>query len=342
MFFVRATDVLMASEPNRIAVNRLATIFENIVVHGETECPEMIGFLSKLINSFIAEQSVFELFKKICGESSNLLSLLQSCNFASLIEKELMVGGAADKVANLCCLVGVCLKNPKLASSFCSERLLAVLANLLYYEDLRVVDQSWECLSLVCNETTAQKMLWIYETALTMVSKEVSSVRMHHVHIFDFLERFVRWAGNLIEGNGLKVFNRILEMITKFPECTNLMGPMFKLMRRMCNSSKFLGTFGKVVLPVLLELGKSEVRNAASANALRMLADIETVSAKNRVVNEMLAEDMPFSKFREDRLKTFLTEMTRAFGGPILKYTEKKKSRSGGGVGKGLLSYDVE
>jgi hypothetical protein len=330
LFFIKATEVLTGLRVSTLRISRLATMLGTIIEKQTGAYAETIGFLCQLL-PFISDASVFSLMCSVCAPSSKeseLQRLLAETSFAQMVLKEFEgCSNSAEKQANLCAVICVCLRNPILQAGFRNEEVIGKLEPLIANGDLFLQNHIWEALADLCSASTCPKMENLQRAAIEMLQQPVTTLHIYHVCVFDFLGKFVQFAPSLFtEMQGFTVLNTILRWMAQFPDSTNLVGSMFRFLRAGLRSPHMRLDIISVFVPILVAATEGTERTAVTANAIMLLADIEASRGGNAVVDQMLNASADFREFRRERLMKYMTTLKAAYGGPITKYVKKTKS----------------
>jgi hypothetical protein len=327
---VKATEVLSRRDVPDWFVSRLASLFMGVI---RLQGGEVIGILFQLL-PFVSNIVVLDLFKLSCSESSLLQSALARSNFASLVLGEF--DEDESKSANLCSLIGTCLRNPVLGHAFDNERTQLKLAGLLRSRDVRLLSEVWACLCCLCSEKFASKMTTLIGEALKTL-RETGARHAHSVAAVDFLRGCLRSClPSFAPGQAREALNVVVGLLAVAPESTHLMNAAFRLIRAAMRSAETLDVVFELVLPVVLLLfADTPVRNAARASALSLLADMEESRRKCKAVDGVLAKDALFTKIVAQQLLPFLRTSRDAYGGRVSRPVHK--SASAEDVGRRLV-----
>jgi hypothetical protein len=289
---------------------------------------ESVGFLFQLL-PFISDLSVCDLFNSICSRTPQLArlqtTLLQS-PFA------LFVFGQFDnlcedaKAANLCSLVGTCLRNPVFRSQFESEKFMLKIAGYLRANDTHLLNAAWQTLAALCSETFAWKMTDLIPIAIDALC-DILQLQCHHTPVLDFLGQCIRFSRASFNAHQLgKVFDLVVKAIVTFPESSNLMASVFRLIRGAVRCPNMFAFVFELILPLVILHAKSERRNAARANAVSLLADIQESRRNCKAVDVFLEADTHFTAFVRQDLRAFLLKSRDSYGGRIHRTVPKSVS----------------
>jgi hypothetical protein len=333
LFFVKATEVLTSDHPPDVFISRLSSLFEDTIIKTDYPLSESVGFLSQLIR-FIDEPSVFSLFRSVFGSPEQLRDLqavLVQTRFSLLILNEFNSKPSIAKLSNLCALLHVCLGNPALHTSFANEKTLEKLTGLVPSNDVLLLNQVWQALSETVNDVTVSKLGGLTKTAMGVFADPPGELHIYHVCAVDFLAKVIKCAPATFDDEQRPlVVLRIVGLIGRFPNATNLIGAVFRFVRNAAKSSRFLGLIVTIGFPVIVEQAASGARTSATARALEFLADAWRAREESRLVLQFLTNDQQFRKGAQQKLKAFAADISRPFGGPVV--CRGKKSHSDDGV----------
>jgi hypothetical protein len=308
--FVKATDVLGNREASPCLVSRLATLFGIVLAKGDSRLTDSVGFVLPLLR-FIADPNVSGLFVDLCTASPRLMAIhavLAQTRFSLLVLNEFRGEPTCDKIANLCSIVHICLKNPILHPSFANEATHSVLSKFLDSSNGEVQNQAWQALSCACNEVTVSKMFDLKERALAVLSK-IDRLTVVHVSAVDLLAGIVKYAPGWIDEAQRKEFiQTLLGLIRDFPNATNLMSAVFRCLRNATKSAKFLALVLMMVFPALIATANATERTSASAQAMEFLAAAWEFRRDNKVVKQFLTTNQTFCKFFQQKIAIFLNQ----------------------------------
>jgi hypothetical protein len=329
LFFVKATEVLASQNVSSVIVNRLSTLLNTIIVKQRSGYTESIGFLIQLLR-FVEEPCVFAMFTSICSASPKLTALqsvVASSNFASLILAEFGGDSSTEKLANLCAIVRVCLKNPTLESEFSTDACRNTLFGLLDRDDLILRNQLWQALSSLCNQTTFAKMEGLRQPAVATLQTCFSGMHMYHVCAFDFIGKYLYFAPDgFSDTEELAIFNIMLRAMIEFPDATNLITSMFRFLRTALKSDLFQDDILGALVPILIVFSEANERTAIGASSREFLADIEVYRTKNKEIHRALLANLEYREYLSGYLKKYIEDLKVPYGGPISRYVPKPES----------------
>jgi hypothetical protein len=327
LFFVKATEVLMGRTVSSLLVSRLATMLSTIIAKQRSCYAESIGFLCQML-PFIADPSVFSLVCSVCGPSpkaADLQAVLARTSFPVLILREFDGESvSSEKLANLCAVVGTCLKNERLQAGFATDAVVARLSQLLQHPDLFVQNHLWEALANLCTTRTCAGMSDVREAALAMLQPSVTDLHIYQVCALDFLAKCMQFGPAMFsEMEGFAVLNTILRLMLQFPDATNLVAAEFRCLRAGLRAPQMRMDIVHVFVPILIGSAEARERTAIAAHSRMFLADLEASRGGNADVDRALREMAAFCEFREQRLLRYMAVLKDAYGGPITKYVKK-------------------
>jgi hypothetical protein len=320
LFFIKATEILAKQTVSTLLVSRLSTLLNTIVMKQRSGYTDSIGFLIQLLR-FIDEPSVFSMFSSICSVSPKLTALqsvIAASNFAPLILSEFNGELSTEKLANLCAIVRVCLKNPILEREFATDSSLQKLLSLLNRDDILLQNQLWQALSALCTPVTFSKMADVQVRAIQILETSFLSLHMYHVCAFDFLGKYIYFAPNgFSEADATAIFNLVLRAAIAFPDATNLITSMFRFLRTAMHSIRFQADILTALVPIFTLLADSRHRTAIVAGSRQFLADLEVYRRTDRDVDRFLLADPDYCRFRNSHLRKYIEDCRVPYGGPI-------------------------
>lgn len=333
VFFVKATEILSGKQISPLIISRLSSLFDNLLAKLKSGYIEAIGFLAQLLK-YIEYPSVFSLFTSILDANSKtkeIQEIMAQIRFENMILNEFGSNASNEKVTNLCSLIRLCLKHPLLRNNFVCDRVMNKLVSLLDTQNPDILNPLWQALSTLCCEINGTKMSQVSDLALKLLKIGDSQLHMYHVCACDFLGKMMYYnPSGFNQRCRTEMVDVCLEIMDKFPESTNMMASVFRLLRNGVKSGGFLSLALNKVIPILIGYAQSAIRNARSANAMSFMADVEASRAGNKMVNKKLENDRRFCSFRDRELKYHTDKLGREYGGPITRYVDLKKSKSCG------------
>ena len=327
-FFMKATEILASKEIDTVVISRLSCLFGHILTNLKGSLTECICFVMQFLK-YVEDPSVFGLFCLILDANAavkEIPTLLAKSSFASLIVTEFTEEASNEKIANLVAIVKLCLKHRILGASFRNERVMNRLISLLDSIDMMVLNQVWQALGALCCDATATKMSGLLEDALESV-RDVNSLHMYHIFACDFIGKMLYYAPGCVNAEAKRrIVNVALELMEKYPNSTNLMGSVFRILRSGVKNHVLLQAVMQRVVPVLVFHAGATERTALAANATQFIADMEESRKNNKAENQALKDDKVYSKFTATKLAVYLALQKKEYGGPVAKYVKKSKS----------------
>ena len=325
-FFMKATEILASRDADPLVISRLSAILGHILVEHKSSVTECVCFVMQLLK-YVEDPSVFSLFCLILDSGSTVKeipALLARSNFASLVLSE-FENADQDKLANLVAIVRLCLKHRVLGPSFRNERVLNGLIRLMNGSDMLVLNQAWQAIGALCVDSMASKMTNLLGVALAILEHS-SEFHMYHVFACDFIGKLVYYTPGSIGSEGKKrVIAVVIDLMERYPNNTNLMGSVFRIIRSGVKNSAFLQEVMNKIVPLLVGYAGAKERTARAANATQFIADMEESRTNNRAVDQTLKTDKSYCQFRISLAK-YLALLKKEYGGPVAKYVKKSRS----------------
>lgn len=341
-FFLKVTEILQSpsclpSVLNHCTINRIATIFQNLILNNEQCSIDSIGFLTQLL-PYIEENAVFELFHSIFTNKKKLKQmqyLLSSINIDTFIINELKNSSSKlsdsdffsySKILNILLIISDALKNQQLKSSFQNLNILKTLSSMI--KDTKIpllLNSFWESFYLLAESNLITNMKDVFNEAMKIISQPFETLHPYHIFIFDFLALIVDTNASMFSSSQKKQVCQTIQNLTlKFPNSTNLIASMTNFIRKSFHTREFAQKILDNYVSFFVELGKSAKKTAASANALVLLSELDGMKSTSYMVSKSLSNNRKYMNFYKLFFKNYLEELPKTYGGNVQRYSIAK------------------
>lgn len=338
-FFLKVTELLQnpSNEIDPCAISRIAIIFQSIIFKSEQFSIDSIGFLTQLL-PYIEENAVFELFHTIFTtkkQLKNMQNLLSTINIDAFILDELENSSVNTsysgffsylKVYNLLKIISDGLKNKILQKSFQNMRILGILSHLLKeVKESLLLNEIWASIALISDSNLVVKMKDVFAEAMKVISQQFDTLHPYHIYIFDFLSVVVDKNASMFSAGQKKQICQIFQnLCLRFSNSTHLLSSMFNFIRKSLHTREFAQRVLDSYITFLIELGRSEKRTAAAANALIFLADLDQMKSSSYMISKSLTSNRKYILFYNSFFKNYLDNLPKPYGGNVQRYSLAK------------------
>jgi hypothetical protein len=333
LFFLKATEALSPETVSRVFLHRLCRIFTSLVEApmSKSSLSDCASLLLRLLK-YIGETSVFGLFNTLCSPSSSFLALqraLADARFANCVIQELDRNLSSEETLNMLSLICVCLKNPVFRSSFTCGAFVEQSLAYLNTADVFLLNQVWQALSLLVSECTLAEIASLKLNAITLL-EDVSKLHMYHTFACDFLAQLIKLCPKTFScEEKMRILSAVLALMDSFPNATNLIIALFRVIRAMVRSPQFLLFVMPSVFPYLIFEAQSSIRTAKSAISASFLCEVETSRKQSKVVDRFLSSSEQYRVFGSRFLRSYMHISNTSYGGPGLMNVKHTKSSDG-------------
>ena len=329
-FYSHASAIIFSESPSRSAISRVATLLTNMITTFPEKSEECCGFIFKLVE-FCDEPGVFDLLHQICEPNSTMYQAqagLVEANFAGVLIQELRAekSDAQKTVAVLHAISEAC-ENPIMRPSVQTVEMMNVIEELMQRGDSEVRNELWGTLvAVVCKENMEVAVQFI-QTAMDNVVDFYERVMRVHVFSIEFLTKMI----SLRSPASKTVFNPQMEqsmvrLIVQFPDCSNLMGAVFRFIKAGIRWREFTVPTLEVFVPVMTAEAGSRVRSAAAAQCMALLDELDAHRRNEKELEDALAGIEVFDEFCGQRLKSYRKVMAANYGGDVERAVGKSPS----------------
>ena len=329
-FYSHASAIIFSESPSRSAISRVATLLTNMITTFPEKSEECCGFIFKLVE-FCDEPGVFDLIHKICESNSTMYEAqagLVEANFAGVLIQELkMENSEAQKTVAVLRAISEACENPIMRASVQTVDMMKVMEELMERGDSEIKNELWGTLvAVVCKENMEEAVQFI-QMAMDNVVDFYEQVMRLHVFSIEFLTKMI----SLRSPASKAVFNPQMEqsmvrLIVQFPDCSNLMGAVFRFIKAGIRWREFTVPTLEVFVPVMTAEAGSRVRNAAAAQCMVLLDELDAHRGKEKELEAALAGIDVFDEFCGQRLKSYRKVMTSNYGGDVERAVGKSPS----------------
>jgi hypothetical protein len=218
------------------------------------------------------------------------------------------------------------LQNPVFRVEFESEKFMFKIVGYLRASDTRLLHAVWQTLASLCSKTFASKMTDLVGIAIKALC-DISQLQCYHIAVLDFLGQCIRFCPASFDARQwAEVLDLVVKVIIMFPESSNMMASLFRLIRSTVRCPHMFKFVLELIVPLVILCAKSERRNAAKANAISLLADIQESRKNCKAVDTFLKNDIHFTAFVAQDLSAFLVKSRDPYGGQVHRTVPKSAS----------------
>lgn len=341
-FFLKVTEFLQSpsflpTEPNICTINRIATIFQNLIYNDEQCSIDSIGFLTQLL-PYIEEDAIFELFHSIFTSKNQLKQMqyvLSSIRIDIFILNEINKSSChlADsnftsylKIFNLLKLINDALKNKQLKISFQNMDVLKTLSSVIKETKIPLLlNNAWDSLALLADSNLISNMKDIFNEAMKVITHSFDILHSYHVFIFDFLTVIVDKNATMFSSSQKRQICQTIHNLTlKFPNSTHLIMSMTNFIRKSFHTREFAQRILDNYVSFFVEQANSKKKTAASANALVFLSELDSMKSSSYMVNKSLSGNRKYMNFYQSFFKNYLEELQKPYGGNVQRFSIAK------------------
>ena len=291
-----------------------------------------IAELINLLFKFIDESAVFDLFHILCDRDNNTTNihekihrLMIEADFKHVVINELNDLNNHDKVINTLSIIKDCLKNTTFEEFFLDDETLETIERTIQKIEnddsynLEIYNNIWRVISAYCHQETSDKLTNLFEKAQSIMMKPFEELHTYHTYITDFFTKIFLFSPSLFDETTKNyTCEIIIKMLVQFPNASNLMGSIFRLIRITFKDEEFESVVLFQLMSYIIILARQEERNAASANALAFLREAETNKKSDKLLNEYLVKSETYQNFYNSFFKIYLRTVDKPYGGKII------------------------
>jgi hypothetical protein len=320
-FYIRVSETLFQPSPDIRIVSRVATLLSHLITTFPEKSEDCCGFVFKFVE-YCDESGVFDLLLKICAPDPKLSgiqhALVQSRFTGHIIDEVNREGIPLEKKAALLRLLYEASANGIMRPCIQAQEMFNALSQLVLVASECVCDELWRTISVATSESNLKEAAKLVPVAIAKVGDYYTSVRKYHIFVLEFLAKMMEFhSPSLVECREMQLQEVIVRLMVQFPDCSNLMGPLFRFIKAALYWPKFTKTMVPVFVPMMMAEGTGKVRTAASANCLVLLRKIATDQSIDAGLTAELKSVEGFTDFCKTTLVKYLEVMTNEYGGRV-------------------------
>ena len=288
-------------------------------------CPDQAAestvFLFNLLR-FIENTGVFDLFKSICCKDSELKAIQQYLVESKLHIYIVQMLDSTEKVdqtlRNLLSLIAYGANNKNMWHSFCCDEICQSLVKKLKSLD-QIPNEGWQAIdSVTCNKTT-HILKPLIDDAITLLSTSYLSPKPALTFAIEFLQKMIRRCENdFTKPIVTQIISSIISLIASVPDCSNLMGSVFRLIGSLVRSKIHREQALNSFLPIITAEAPSRVRSAATAQCASFILNLQDAALVDPDLNAFLQKREEYIEICERFIPWYHKKLTSNYGGSTL------------------------
>jgi hypothetical protein len=156
------------------------------------------------------------------------------------------------------------------------------------------------------------------------VIEDCAVLHSYHVCACDFITQLVKHCQICFTPEEkMRVIALILTLLDSYPNSTNFVTAIFRLIKAMVRSGQFLLFVLPSLFPYLIIQAESPVRNSAAACSVAFLAEVEESRGMSKPVNRFLTSSEQYCEFRHRYLNGYVISSRSPYGGPYARYVKR-------------------
>lgn len=319
--FTRAKSVVERDGVSMCVISRLAGLLAAAVSEVTDSMAKAVPIILKLLD-FCDNPSVTDMFLCLCEESSLKVQqkYLAAHGFAQALLSHLSHETDADRQYTLLAITCACCRGQVLARPLvecgCCQILYSLLSRIT---DTRVKGSLWQAISSIAHLSgpLIDDIECFIQPALAAMTDPYSFVDTFRIYATEYIARMASLQSvSLSPHISMTFVEVIVRLAVQFPDCTNLMGSLFRLAAAGFKWKEHRKLFVKFLLPYIILEASSKVRTSTAAHCAALLLKIS-----DEVKESGDLESMTVTGMLHECQKKFLTEysakMKRKYGGAM-------------------------
>lgn len=183
-------------------------------------------------------------------------------------------------ITSLLRIIKLCLINSNLQASFRKYKLIEILhtiASSTPISDTSILNELWMCIShFSLDSQFMHNMIIFLEPAIQIIIEPYLSVHAYHIYAIEFIANMMKLQSNSLISSKLdtQIPQVLLRLIVQFPNSSNLMGSVFRLIKYGLKWPIFTDKYARQCIPIMTIDGTYDTKTAASANSLKIMRKI--------------------------------------------------------------------
>ncbi|OHT02514.1 hypothetical protein TRFO_30348 [Tritrichomonas foetus] len=331
IFYTEVSKVFMQPQPPIIIVSRIASILLQIITSIPEQANDCVGFLYQLL-PYLSEPGVFDALYSICIPTSQLAAaqnaLIES-NFPQYIINELNSTNDELLISAILRIIKYSCENKVLSESFRTNSIIHSLYTLTKSDYEKVANELWWAITNMVNSDTIHKMIIFIPKAFEIIREPYHEMHRFRIFAIEFIAEMLKYKSDgLSDFLNMQVQEVVLRLIVQFPDCSNLMGSVFRLIKHGLIWDFFADSLIEHFVPVMIFEASSQHRSAASARSMKLLKQISTRPKYKETHEKILAKIESYQDFCNNKLLRYKMIMKESYGGEMTKYQPSRSPSS--------------
>ena len=269
------------------------------------------------------EFGVLDLFVEICKPGSSMENVQKSFVEAKFAKILINIIRECDPnnyelLTNLLIIVRNAAENNVLKKIFRTKEMLNTLRNLLENESINVLNELWRSIYVLTCLALLKECNMFVDKAILNVSEVYNNVNAYRVFSLDFLAKLLIYQDEtfkfILE---LQIQQVILRLIVQFPDSSNLMGAIFRLIEYSIRWPLFTKVMVNHFVPLMITEASNNQKNAVIANCYSTINKLNQLRQNNQLLDKVLSENDMFDSFVNQKLKKYNNILDKSYGGEM-------------------------
>ena len=172
-------------------------------------------------------------------------------------------------------------------------------------------------------------MIIFIPKAIEITSEPYDKIQRYRIFAIEFIATMLRLKSDgLYDFINMQVQQIVLRLIVQFPNASNLMGSVFRLIRNGLEWDLISDTLIEHFVPVMIVTASNKVRTAAAAHSMDLLDKIYSKYKYKEIKDKIQEKIEPYAEFCNTQLCYYRTVMTSSYGGEFHSYYPKRSPSS--------------
>ena len=180
-----------------------------------------------------------------------------------------------------------------------------------------ILNDYWKAIESICTKKTFELLKICIEPAFEII-KNIESNNITITFIIEFFGKMIYrdsiFFHQFIEK---QFFQFLLKYIIQFPDSSNLIGSIFRLLKNILKDQILLKIIIKEFIPILIFEATSKIRSATSARSIIFLRELKEIAKTDFFLKNNLDQIDMFKEFCEHYLIWYDELISTGYGGTI-------------------------
>lgn len=212
-------------------------------------------------------------------------------------------------------IIRLCNLNKILKESFSSNKVIETLYSLVDSSNM-ISDDLWDAVTTITNSKNESKMIVFLPKAVENIKEPYDKVFRYQFFSFDFIKKMTKLKSNGLSDALMKQVQQvILRYIVQFPNSTNLIVCIFRLIKYGIIWDEFSDQFIENFIPIMIIEATNNNKTAVQANSKRLLWRFNTRSKYKSLRSKINKKVDNFKEFCSSVLNKYDQIITSSYGG---------------------------